>query len=131
VPPTQAPLQNIGEVGVNTTADTINRLSVAAEATLLTHAGAGHQLKVNKAVASDTASLLFQTGSPARAEMGTTGTDDFAIKVSPDGVVYEEAVVTACIKLDAGDTVELFALFSNSDGYIEADQNYFHGHQIG
>jgi Protein of unknown function (DUF2793) len=38
-------------VGVNATADTTNRLAVAAAATLLNHAGAGHQLKINKASA--------------------------------------------------------------------------------
>jgi hypothetical protein len=42
---------------------TVNRLSVASPATLLfSHAGQGHQLKLNKAEASDTGTLLFQTG---------------------------------------------------------------------
>ena len=36
-------------LGINTAADTTNRLAVAGAATLLTHAGAGHQLKLNKA----------------------------------------------------------------------------------
>ena len=74
-----------GTLGVNTSADEQNRLPVSAPSTLLTHEGAGHQLKINKSEEADTASLLFQTGWSARAEMGTTGSDDFAIKVSDDG----------------------------------------------
>ncbi len=75
-------------LGIATTADAVNRLAVAAPATLLTHAGAGHQVKVNKASAGDTASLLFQTGWSGRAEMGLAGNDDFAIKVSPNGSAF-------------------------------------------
>lgn len=85
-------LQNLPQLGVGTSADTTNRLAVAADATLLTHGGDGHQLKINKAAATDTASLLFQTGFSGRAEMGTTGTDDFAIKVSTDGSSFETAM---------------------------------------
>ncbi|AXX99201.1 DUF2793 domain-containing protein [Profundibacter amoris] len=86
-------LQNLDMVGISTTADTINRLAVASEASLFTHAGAGHQMKLNKSTAADTASLLFQTGWSGRAEMGTTGTDDFEIKVSGDGAVFHSAMI--------------------------------------
>ncbi|MEQ5872640.1 DUF2793 domain-containing protein [Sagittula sp. NFXS13] len=79
-------------VGVNTSADATNRLSVSSTATLLTHEGAGHQIKVNKATAGDTASLLFQTGWAGRAEMGTAGSDAFAIKVSADGAAWTTAM---------------------------------------
>jgi streptogramin lyase len=73
---------------VAATADAVNRLTVAAPATLLNHAGSGHQLKLNKATVADTASLLFQTGFSGRAEMGTAGTDAFGIKVSANGSVW-------------------------------------------
>jgi hypothetical protein len=72
-------------LGINATPDTVNRLSVASPATLLSHAGQGHQLKLNKAEASDTGTLLFQTGWSGRAEMGLAGDDRFSIKVSADG----------------------------------------------
>lgn len=85
-------LQNLPQLGVNTSADDTNRLAVASEATLLSHDGDDHQLKVNKAGAGDTASLLFQTGFSGRAEMGTAGSDDFAIKTSPDGNTFETAL---------------------------------------
>ena len=82
----------VGQLGVSTVADATNRLSVSSPATLLNHAGSGHQLKLNKAVAGDTASLLFQTGFGGRAEMGTAGSDDFSVKVSADGSTWFPAL---------------------------------------
>ena len=80
------------QVGVSATPDATNRLAVSSPASLFSHDGAGHQIKVNKALATDTASLLFQTGFSGRAEMGTAGSDNFAIKVSADGTTFTEAV---------------------------------------
>lgn len=85
-------LNDLDGLGIGTSHDTTNRLAVAAPATLLTHEGAGHQLKINKAASGDTASLLFQTGWSGRAEMGTAGTDDFAIKVTADGSTWTTAL---------------------------------------
>ncbi len=88
----QPDFQNVPLVGVNAAADPGNRLTVSSDATLLNNAGAGHQLKLNKAGATETASLLFQTGFSGRAEMGTAGNDDFSIKVSADGLTYATAL---------------------------------------
>ena len=85
-------LDNLDGVGIGTSSDPINRLAVASQATLLSHAGAGHQLKVNKAATGDTASLMFQSGWSGRAEMGLAGGDDFSIKVSPDGSAFATAL---------------------------------------
>ena len=84
--------QNLASLGIATTADAVNRLSVRAPAVLLSHDGAGHQVKVNKAASGDTASLLFQTGFAGHAEMGLAGTDDFALKVSADGSAWATAL---------------------------------------
>ncbi|SLN29655.1 hypothetical protein ROA7450_01275 [Roseovarius albus] len=84
--------QNLSGVGIATASDSANRLAVSSEATLLTHDGNGHQLKINKANTSDTSSLLFQTGWSGRAEMGTTGSDNFAIKASADGSTFHTAL---------------------------------------
>lgn len=89
-------LNNLPGVGINATSDATNRLSVSAPAILLNHDGAGHQVKINKSNAGDTASLLYQTGFSGRAEMGLAGNDDFAIKVSADGAAWVTALaVTA------------------------------------
>lgn len=84
--------QRFPQLGVNAAADAVNRLSVSSAATLLNHAGGGHQLKLNKAAAADTASLLFQTGFSGRAELGLAGNDDFSVKISPDGTAFVEAL---------------------------------------
>lgn len=84
--------QGLDGVGVNSSSDLTNRLSVSAPATLLSHEGSDHQLKINKASSSDTASLLFQSNWSGRAEMGLAGNDSFAIKVSADGSGWETAV---------------------------------------
>ncbi len=87
--PAQAPQTTLG---INTAADTTNRLSSRAAATLLTHEGAGHQLKINKAGAAETASLLFQTAFSGRAEMGLAGDDAFSVKVSANGAAWNTAL---------------------------------------
>jgi hypothetical protein len=74
------------------TADATNRLSINAPSSLFNHSGAGHQVKVNKAAATDTGSFLFQTGFSGRAEFGLTGSDDFQIKVSGDGATWFNAL---------------------------------------
>lgn len=84
-------LQNMGLLGVNTSADAANKLSVASANILFTHVGAGQRVKINKNAAGDTASLLYQTGFSGRAEIGTAGDDDFHFKVSPDGSAWNES----------------------------------------
>ncbi|MCV9937028.1 DUF2793 domain-containing protein [Boseaceae bacterium BT-24-1] len=79
--------------GVNATADTMTRLAVAADASLFNHAGTDHRLKLNKAGAARTASLLFQDGFSGRAEIGLAGDDQLRIKVSSDGASWTEALV--------------------------------------
>jgi hypothetical protein len=74
--------------GINTDANTTNRLAVASAASLFTHEGSDHRVKVNKAAAANTASHLFQTGYSGRAEFGLTGDDDFSIKMSIDGASW-------------------------------------------
>jgi hypothetical protein len=85
-------------VGVNATADTTNRLTVKSNAVLLSHddvtPGTGDmRVKLNKSVGGQTASLLFQTGYSGRAEMGTTGDDNFHFKVSGDGATWHDSLL--------------------------------------
>lgn len=79
-------------IGIGTDHDNSNRLAVRAAATLLSHEGAGHQLKINKAAASGTASLLMQSNWTGHAEMGLAGNNDFSVKVSADGSSWTEAL---------------------------------------
>ncbi len=73
---------SVSTLGVSATADATNRIAVSSPASLFNHAGGSHQLKINKAAATDTATLLFQSGWTGHAEMGLAGNTDFSIKVS-------------------------------------------------
>ncbi len=79
-------------LGVQATADAVNRLAISSEASLFNNAGAGHQVKVNKQAVTDTASLLYQTNWTGFAEMGLNGSNDFSVKVSNDSGQWREAI---------------------------------------
>ena len=90
---TAADVERLDKLGVNTSADLTNRLAVSSDATLPTHdTTGGHQLKINTDQPGATGSLLFQTGWSGRAERGLTGSDNFEIKVSPDGSNFHQAL---------------------------------------
>ena len=86
-----APTQ-LGQLGIATAADGVNRLAVSSPATLLTHSGGGHQLKLNKASDGETASLLFQSNWTGHAELGLAGETAFTLKVSGDGSSWNEVM---------------------------------------
>ena len=90
------PLASVNPVslmGVNATADATNRLAVSSAGSLFNHAGAGHQLKINKASAADTASLLFQTGFAGRSEIGAMGDDHLRFKTQGADAIWREALI--------------------------------------
>lgn len=96
-------------LGINTSADDTNLLAVKSDAVLIstndeaTTPSGDVRLTLNKTASNDTASLIFQTGYSARAEMGTTGSDGFDVKVSADGANWKTAIsideVTAEVSL--------------------------------
>ncbi len=120
-------------IGIGTTADETNRLSVASPATLFSHAGDDHRLVINKAGATDTASVIFQAGFSGRAEFGLAGDDDWRVKVSADGMTWHEALVAdrasgrltapSGITLPGGQSIRssLTALDSPDDAALELE----------
>ncbi len=90
--PAPAEQDDLAHVGINAAADATNRLAVSAPASLFTHEGSDHRLKINKASQTDTASLLLQDNWQGRAEIGLAGNDDLAVKVSADGAAWHEAM---------------------------------------
>ena len=131
-------LQNLSMTGINTSADATNRLAVAADATLLSHDGDDHQLKINKAAAADTASLLFQSAWNGHAEMGLAGDNRFAIKVSDDGVAWHDAIhvdpSTQEVNIPftiSGDAVTQSATDTTSGRLIRVDDGYLKGSILG
>ncbi len=113
-------------LGLGTAVDPVSRLSIAAPATTLSHEGAGHQLKVNKAADTDTASLLFQSGWTGHAEMGLTGDTAFSIKVS-DGTGWTTALAfdpatgaaSGAAVSDGPDETNPDTLVRAGDGYLK------------
>ncbi|MFT7136329.1 MAG: hypothetical protein ACI80I_002330 [Akkermansiaceae bacterium] len=83
---------NLAGLGIGTTWDVTNLLSVASDASLFNHAGAGHQIKLNKADISETASLLFQSDFTGHAEIGLAGESALSVKVSADGASWYQAL---------------------------------------
>jgi hypothetical protein len=73
--------------------DATNRLSVNSPAALFNNAGTSFQMVLNKAAAANDALLVFQTGFSTRAIFGTGGSDDFTLKVSPNGSTFFDAVI--------------------------------------
>ncbi|MBB5046542.1 hypothetical protein HNR60_001290 [Rhodopseudomonas rhenobacensis] len=90
-------LDNLPHLGVNTTADASNRLSVKTNTALLAaiaaaEAGSGDvRLQLSKESAARTASVVFSDNYSGRAEFGLVGSDAFKLKVSADGAAWVEA----------------------------------------
>nr|WP_217359709.1 DUF2793 domain-containing protein [Ruegeria arenilitoris] len=124
--------QNLDGVGIATGFDNTNRLSVRSPATLLSHDGSGHQLKINKADAGDTASLLFQSNWTGHAEMGLSGSTGFAIKVSPDGSTWTEALsFDPATGTASGAAVQASADDTTAGRLMRADYGYGPGNLLG
>jgi len=92
-------LQNLGLLGIGTTADAANQFSAKLNKALWTAKTAGEggdgdlRYTMNKEGAADVLSLLMQTGFSGRAELGLTGDDNFKLKVSADGSAWRDAIV--------------------------------------
>ncbi|WOK19958.1 DUF2793 domain-containing protein [Rhodopseudomonas sp. BAL398] len=92
-------LANAPFLGVNTTADAANLLSVKSNAALFAAIGAGAdgsgdiRVQLSKESMANTASVVFSDAYSGRAEFGLVGSDAFKLKVSADGAGWAEALV--------------------------------------
>lgn len=87
--------------------------------------GAGVRHKVNGTPPDFlTIGLSVNGAAPLPDRQTTTGNGGWTID---DNTSVD---VTGHIKLSSGNTVELQCYFTNQDGYITADYNYFWGHQV-
>lgn len=119
-------------LGINTSADPTNRFAVASDATLLTHDGTDHQLKINKAAASDTSSLVLQSDWTGHAEMGLAGNNNWSLKVSPDGTGWTEALtIDAATGLASGAAVQSGPTDITPGRLMRSDYGYGPGNLIG
>lgn len=124
--------ENLNGVGIATGYDNTNRLSVRSPATLLSHDGGGHQLKINKADANDTASVLFQSNWTGHAEMGLTGSTGFTIKVSQDGASWTDALsIDPASGAASGAAIQASADDTTTGRLMRADYGYGPGNLVG
>lgn len=92
-------LAQLDRLGIGTPADDLNRLSAKLNAALFAarseaEGGTGDlRFILNKDTASDVLSQLYQRGFSGRAETGLIGSDDFSIRVSPDGSAWRDAMI--------------------------------------
>ena len=125
-------IQNQPGIGINTTWDTSNRLAVSSDASLLSHEGSGHQLKLNKASDPYSATLLYQSNWTGHAEMGLAGNNDFSVKVSVDGTNWTEAMVfDATAATVSGAAIQDNATDIGTGKLARADYAYSPGNLIG
>ena len=89
-------------IGVGTPPDPSNPLSVYGSSALFN--GTNFNVTINKAAATDTASLIFEDGFSGRAQMGLNGSDNYSFKVSPNGSSW-----TTAIAVDAATGAATFA----------------------
>ncbi len=93
-----AAIQNLGRLGILTTADTTNRLAVKADGALFSHddvtPGTGNmRVTLNKSAAAKDAGFTLQDAFSTRALFGLLGDDNFTIKVSADGSSFKTSIV--------------------------------------
>lgn len=92
-------LQNMSLLGVNTTADTTNKLAVKSNGVLFSSVnvadgGTGNvQVKLSKEATGDDSALLLQSNFSTRLLLGLLGNNDTTFKVSPDGSTFHNMIV--------------------------------------
>ncbi|WP_368185838.1 DUF2793 domain-containing protein [Aestuariibius sp. HNIBRBA575] len=125
-------LENVSGIGIQSTSDATNRLSVSSDASLFSHAGAGHQFKINKASAGDTASLLYQSNWTGHAEIGLAGDTDLSIKTSANGSTWFESLrFESGTGLVTGQAVQNAADDVTPGRLMRTDYGYSRGNVVG
>ncbi|MGO4704509.1 DUF2793 domain-containing protein [Microvirga sp. 2MCAF38] len=95
-------LGNLDRIGIGTSADDVNRLAAKLNATLFTarasaEGGTGDlRFVLNKSAQANVLSQLYQDGYSGRAETGLIGSDDYKVRVSPDGAQWRDAMSVDC-----------------------------------
>ncbi len=92
-------LENVERLGIGTSADSLNRFSARLNAALFAalaadQGGSGDlRFVLNKSEALNVLSQLYQRSFSGRAETGLIGSDDFSIRVSPNGSEWRDALL--------------------------------------
>lgn len=89
---------SVPSIGVNTSADSVNKLAVKSDAILfsnddVTPGNGDMRVFINKAGETGTAAAIFQSEFSARSEIGLAGNNDFQLKTSADGVNWNISLI--------------------------------------
>lgn len=119
--------QHVELFGIGTQADAQNvfaaKLNKALWAARMEAEGGDGSLRytLNKEGPQNVLSLLLQSGWSGRAEIGLAGSDDFSIKVSPDGSQWHEALhVDRQSGIVSAQALPRFKAYTNYDNYVGA-----------
>lgn len=77
--------------GFGTAPDPSNVISAYGSSALFN--GTSFSFTLNKSASGNTASVLFQDGFSARAQIGLLGSDNFSFKVSPNGSTFSTGLI--------------------------------------
>jgi len=92
-------IDHLDRLGLGTAPDDLNRFSAKLNAALFAalspeEGGTGDlRFVLNKAGTANVLSQLYQRGFSGRAETGLIGSDDFSIRISPDGAEWTDALL--------------------------------------
>lgn len=82
----------VDRLGIGNTVSGSHKLQVEGHTTLFNNPSGDVDLYLSKASATDETTVYFQNNYSTRAQIGTEGTDNFVIKVSPDGSSFFTSV---------------------------------------
>jgi len=122
---TPADLQNLGLLGLGTTADAANPFSAKLNAALWTaktvaEGGTGDLFyTMNKEAAGDDLGLTLQSGFVTKALVGLFGSDSFRLAVSADGsTFFDGLIVDNATGIVEQQQLPRFKAYTNYDNYV-------------
>ena len=122
---TPADLQNLGLLGLGTTADAANPFSAKLNAALWTaktvaEGGTGDLFyTMNKEAAGDDLGLTLQSGFVTKALVGLFGSDSFRLAVSADGsTFFDGLIVDNATGIVEQPQLPRFKAYTNYDNYV-------------
>ena len=115
---TQSASEQLPQLGIGTSADEINRLSVRSPALLLSHDVDDARMVINKAASDNTASLIFQSGFTGHAEIGLSASNDLTLNISNSGESW-----TTALRLNSENGHIEYGLDQKTDRWLFSDTN--------
>jgi hypothetical protein len=111
-----------GNIGIGTTADINNKLSVSGKSALFTNASGSFSFVFSKNATASDAAISLQSNYSTRALFGLLGDDNTTLKVSDDGSTYKIAAIVDKSKASVSLVQHpKFSGYVNYDNYIAAD----------